>query len=61
MSTFGTKLFFGDKASFDLDLEKDKKKILLLHLDNDSTSKREVCNTVQATEETIEETLDTVI
>ena len=45
VSTFRTKSFYGDKVSFELDLEKEKDKVPPLHLDNNSISKREICNT----------------
>ena len=41
VSTFGTKSFYRDKVSFDLDFKKEKKDIPLLYLDIDSTSDRE--------------------
>ena len=60
VSTFGTKLFYRDKVNFELDLEKEKDEILPLYLDSNSASEREIHNTVQTTEGTIEGTLDTV-
>ena len=58
--TFGTKSFCSDKVSFDLDLEKKKEEILLLYLDDDSVSEREIHNTVQTTERTEEKTQEAV-
>ena len=58
--TFGTKSLCSDKVSFDLDLEKKKEEILLLYLDDDSVSEREIHNTVQTTERTEEKTQEAV-
>ena len=41
VSTFSTKLFYGDKAGFDLEFKKEKEEILPLCLDNGSTRNRE--------------------
>ena len=56
VSTFSTKSFYSDKVSFYLDLEKEKEEMTPLHLDNDSTSDREINHTAQTTERTEEET-----
>ena len=61
VSTFGTKLFYSDKVSFDLDLEKEKEEIPLLCLDDDSISEREINNTAQTTERAKEETHEAVV
>ena len=45
VSTFRTKLFYRDKVSFELDLEKEKEEMLLLYLDKDSISERDAYNT----------------
>jgi hypothetical protein len=42
VSTFGTQLFYSDKVSFNLDLEKEKEEILPLCLDNNNISDREI-------------------
>ena len=47
VSNFGTKLFYRDKVSFELDLEKEKEEMPLLYLDNNSISERDVCNTIK--------------
>ena len=59
VSTFRAKSFYRDKVSFELDLEKEE--ISLLYLDNNSISDRNMDNTAHTTEETIEETRDTVV
>ena len=46
VSTFRTKLFYRDKVSFELDLEKEKEEMPLLYLDEDSISERDSCNTI---------------
>ena len=61
VSTFGTKSFYSDKVSFDLDLEKCKEEILLLCLDDDSMSKRKINCTTQTTEKAKEETQEAVV
>ena len=60
-NTFGIKSLYGDKVSFELDLEKEKDKMPPLYLDNNSISKRKDCNTAQTTKETIEGTQDIVV
>ena len=60
VSTFSIKLFYSNKASFDLYLEKNKEEMITLHLDNDSISKREINCTTQTIEEAKGETQEAV-
>ena len=56
VNVFGTKSFYRDKAGLDLDLEKEKEEMLLLYLDNNSTSNRENNSTAQTTKSMDDET-----
>ena len=61
VSTFGIKSFYGDKVSFDLDLEKKKKEMLPLYLDNSSTSQKESNHTAQTTNRAKDKTQEAVV
>ena len=61
VSTFGTKSFYSNKVSFNLDFEKEKEEMPLLYLDDNSTSNRENNCTAQTTKRAKDETQEVIM